>query len=274
MGSRGPGGARTGRFVPVLLFALWLLPPETRPLGQVLAAALAAAFVAVAWRRGGAGRSLWLGAAALAATTVWVHPAPALAVGPLSAWLLAGALGLAAADLGRRDPRALPLLRWTFVAGAAWTGLHALWQRAFGLERLARFVAERPDLPDATRLLQRIEEGRAFAAFATPAALGGFLALAVPVALGAALAARGRARLLGLAGAALGLVGLAASESFTGAAALAGGAGLVALVALRRGGARARRLGAATLALGLLLVASAVALRGRSCSTPRPSAGR
>jgi hypothetical protein len=83
--------------------------------------------------------------------------------------------------------------------------------------------------------MNRIEEGRAFAAFTTPAGLAGYLALALPLTVGLAIELRGRNRWLALIAASLQLAGLFSAASATATAALLLALGLAALATGVRG---------------------------------------
>ncbi len=253
--------------VAALLLLLPTLPPETR--GESLAgcAVLVVTLGALATARGlpRAGAGTLAAALALAWPLVRAASAPGAAVEPVTLGLLAGAAGLFAATfqpgLGadHRVPAAL-------AAAGGLAGAHAVYQRLWGLAAAARALEDgQAPLADQGLLLARLREGRAYAAFATPAALGCFLALALPVTVGLAMERRGRARAALLTAAALEAVGLLATESVTATAAL-----LVACLV-----AAARQRGAKTLAAltlcAAVLAGSVVLLRGgQVLSTSRP----
>lgn len=243
-----------------LLGVAAIFPPETR--GESMAGCavlLILSCLVVVWRRPAApsGQAMLATLLALAWPLAWAACAPGAAVEPLALFFLAGAAGVLAAATASalRQGESLPGL----LAGTGGlVALHALYQKLWGLERLAiRLETIASGLPDRDLVLARVREGRAFGAFATPAALGGFLALVLPVTVGLALARRGRARILLFLVAGLEGAGLLASASATACAALA-----VAVV-LYAAFARGSRRGLAMAALaGALLLAGVVVLRG------------
>jgi hypothetical protein len=215
-----------------LLVLLPLFPPEIQGTSAAGAAALLVLGAAFTLR----GASL-LTPVLLLAVAVWPLTIASVAPGAAPAAVALPLLALAAAacgsGAGARAPRLVPAL----LAGAgAVVAVHALWQAAFGLERTAMaLAAAASDDPVVLLAIARLREGRAFAGFATPAALGCFFALALPVTLGAAWEGRGRTRLALAAGALLQAAGLAATQSATAVGALAAAG---AIVALRHAGLR------------------------------------
>ena len=140
---------------------------------------------------------------------------------------------------------------------AACVAAHALYQSAWGLDRLADIVRNDPAFPDREAILVRLGRGRPFASFATPAALGGFLILALPVTVALAWAARGAVRVAWVAAAVCQVGALLAAASATATAALFGSVLLAAGV-----WSRARRtLAVVGLAL-IILLGTVVLLRG------------
>lgn len=249
--------------VLVLLALLALLPPETRGESLAAAAALVAVLAACAWRAGSRSREqlLLVVAAALAIPLIRFALAPGAAVWPIALAGIAAGAGISVAAL--RRPRALgePIGRVLAVAGGL-VSLHALYQRLWGLERLAERVAAEPGLPDREAMLIRLTQGRAFAAFSTPAAMGGFLALALPVTVVLVARARGPWRLIWCAALLLQLGGMLAASSATATVALLGA--LVLATLLWRVGGKAAW---AALALALVLLATVAALRGSEVLT-------
>jgi O-antigen ligase len=242
-----------------LLPILALLPPETRGESMAGCAALIAVLALVGWRRSGAslsGQPTLLVITAVALPLTWVALAPAAAVEPLALALLAGAagLGVAGAELEDRHRRRVATV---LAVVAAWVALHALYQWAWGLDRLADVVRNDAVFPDREAILVRLDRGRPFASFATPAVLGGFLTLALPVTVALAWAARGAARVAWVAAAACQVGALLAAASATATAALAGSV-LLALWAW----ARARRTLAVVGLASVLLLGTVVLLRG------------
>jgi hypothetical protein len=239
-----------------LLVVLPLFPPEIQGVSAAGIATLLALGAALALRT----RDLVL-PILLLAIAAWPLSIASLAPGAVPGAIALPLLALAAAAIGggaeaQTRARVVPLL----AAVGTVLALHALWQVTFGLERAARALTLGMGEDSTARLaVVRLREGRAFATFATPAALGCFLALSLPVTLFAAVAARGRRRLLLWAAAALQVAGLAATQSATAVGALAA-AGTWA--ALRRPGLR-RVLLPALLALGCLLGGILVLRRDR-----------
>jgi O-antigen ligase len=209
---------------------------------------------------------LILAAAALALPAARAALAPGAAVRPVAVALTAAALGLAVAGLERGRSLGERLATMLAAAGGI-AALHAVYQRLWGLGRLAEAVAADPSIPDRELILARLAFNRAFAAFSTPAALGGFLALAIPVTLGLSVASRGRRRWLWVLLLALQIGGLLSSASATATAALLGAICLGALI-WRAG----RRTTWIALAVAVVLLAALVALRGEELlSTSHPN---
>jgi len=232
-----------------------LLPPETRGEAAPAVAGLAALLALSCWGRiAAAGHAGLVLAALLLLPASLTASSPAASVEPVSLALLAVALGLAGA--ASRDHARAARLALCIAAGVV--SLHALYQRLGGLSRLAALVRLDATLPDRDVLLAKLEGGRAFASFQTPAALGGFLALTLPLAAGEALASTGRRRLAWGALAVLECAALVASASATAAGALLCAVGLWAA----RYPARARTRVAIVAALAAVLLAVAVQRQG------------
>jgi hypothetical protein len=203
---------------------------------------------------GDAPRALLLGMALAAASLAFLYPANA--VQPVAMAVFAAAAGVHFAGLPRefRWGAAVPV---SLSAAGAAVSLHAVAQKFWGLRALAEEVRGIPGVPDREAILARLEEGRAFAAFPTPAALGGFLALALPVTVAAALRSGRRARIPLWSAAALQVGGLLCAASATAAAALLGA--ILLAGATRKISRRQLVLGGATL---VLIVVAIAALRG------------
>ena len=222
------------------------------------AAALIALWGALAWRRPAAAwllLALGLGLLSFFPASL-VARAPGSVFQPLSVWILGLAAGVYASVLGagqrRRDTIALAL-----AVTAALVALHGLYQALWGLDELVSRIEAGMAVAGRRLVLERAADGRAFAAFPTPAALGGFLALSLPLTLGTALGRTGPARgaLMGLA--VIQGAGLLAAASATAAAALL--AAVVLGAAVARPAAR-RVLGAVV--IGTILVAGVILIRG------------
>ncbi len=254
----------TVRFVLLSILTLCLvLPPETR--GESAAGCslliLLLALLTTAHVASGPASALALGLA-LAWPLTLLSLAPGLAVEPLATLLLAATLGVCTASRAR-DVRTSLSLPTVLVAVAVLVSLHAFYQVAFGLEALARSVEASPGLADRDAILARLRAGRAFGAFATPAACGGLLAITLPVTVAFAWGHTRGKRLLLLAAATAQGAALAATASAGAVSAL-----LVAIVVLLvRRAASARALALAALALSGVL-AGIVAWRGASVIDP------
>ncbi len=247
-----------GRVLVCLLPLLALFPPETQGVAQAGAAALIVLLALLIGERSSdaRGRSLIVVGALAALAFSRVALVPAAAIEPVAIALLAAAAGLGAARCAE-DERATRGVLSGLAAVAGCVALYAVHQKLWGLDRLADAVLQDATIPDREAVLARLARGRAFARFATPAALGGFLALVVPATLGLAVWHRGRGRVWLLA------VSLAGGAAFLAAASATAGAALLVAVALAAvTWSRARRgMLVAGLALALLL-ASVAWLRG------------
>lgn len=175
--------------------------------------------------------------------------APGGSVEPIATVILAVA-AFVAASAAAKD-RLPERLAGALALGGAVVGTRAVYEAAWGLGRLAAEARDRaPALPDAAAIAGRLEQGRAYAGFATPAAAGGFLALALCATVALGISRTGRSRVLIFLAAAVQAGGLLSTRSLTAAASL-----LVAL-AILAAASRSRPLGAAVaaliLAIGLL----------------------
>jgi hypothetical protein len=211
----------------------------------ILIAAAAVATSADAVSRPG---SWWVFAGiplALVATRTAI--APGEAVEPVVSLLLAALAGFAAAGASVRDEILAPLL----AALVAFAGCRALYETWWGLPSWAARVRESAPTGDtALAVLSRLEQGRPYGGFLTPAALGCFLILTIPAVTAWAFGKRGGLRALGLGAAALGTSGLVATRSLSALGALGCA---IALAALRRRVAP-RALAAAAGAIGLVVL--------------------
>ena len=227
---------------------------------MAVCAALTGLLALRVWRAGGnvAGQTALVVAALLAVPACQAALAPGAAVRPVARVFVAAALGLSIAALASRGP-VLPRAARGLAAAAALASLHALYQWIWGLDRLRDQVLADPRVPDREIVLGRLEHGRAFAGFSTPAALGGLLVISLPLTVVLAVGARGRARWAWAGLGFLQVAGLLTSSSATAVAALLGallaGAGA-------RAGRGARRPAWAALGAACLLLVALVALRG------------
>jgi len=217
-----------------ILFLVGLFPPETRPESLIGCAVLCSLGALVLWigRLDGARALIPLLVSASACGFALTASSDGVLLMVWSRAVLAIAVGWVFFCLPK-DLRTGPWLVGVLAVTGTWASLHAIHQRGWGLEALAQAIRQGAVVPDAELVLVRAEVGRAFAAFPTPAALGGYLVLTISVLAGAAWAARGVRRwfLVGLGG--VQIAGLACTESVTavlaafGAVALALAAGQV-----------------------------------------------
>jgi len=242
-----------------ILLLVGLFPPETRPesmIGCSLLCALGALLLWVA-RLDGARALLPLLVSAAAAglalsatssgvlLTAWVQVMLAIAVGWICFCL-------------PKDFRAGAWLTGVLAVTGTLASFHAIYQRLWGLEALARAIREGAAIPHAELVLIRAEVGRAFASFSTPAALGGYLVLTIAALAAAAWAARGRRRWILITVTLVQVAGLACTESVTAVLAAFGAIGL-ALIA----GRLPRRAVLVGLALVGVVVVGVFLARGR-----------
>jgi hypothetical protein len=195
-------------------------------------------------------RAMLVASIACAGALAWAAQAPAAAVVPVSAGLLAVTAGLAAAWSSEDEGlvRGAVLILAIAASGVA---LFALTQRLWGFEHWTAIVEQQPDFPDRAAVLTRLGRGRTFAAFATPAALAGYLVMTLPLTLGLALSRGGRLRWLLFGAAAVEVGALFTAASATATAALLAALLLAVLVWGRAG----RRLLLAILVPVVLLAA-------------------
>jgi len=231
--SRPPATVAASAGAAALLLLLPLFPPEISGVSAAGAAALLALGAAFALRS-----RAQVFPVLVMALAAWPLSIASQAPGAVPGAVALPLLALAAAAVGTgTDARTRDLLPRLLATAGVLVALHALWQVAFGLERAAgALIRTAPDDPMTRLAVARLQEGRAFASFATPAAAGCFFALALPVTLSEAFAARGRPRVLLGAAVAIQSAGLAATQSATAVGALAA-AGLLAasrIPALRR----------------------------------------
>lgn len=258
--------------IPATLLALaTVAPPETRGESMAGCAALIALLALLSVRRSQPVRlALPLGLAAVAAPVlVRSAAAPGAAVEAVALWGLALSLGLLAAGLPHRG-RARTLCARALVVGGVCVSIHGLFQVLGGLDRIAGAVEHAPDLPWRELTLARLREGRAFAAFATPAALGGLIALSLACTVGIALERSRRWRGYWWLAAAMQLAGLAATASATACAALLAAASIGAWRLDRR---RGRVILAAGLAVTAVAVVGIFSSRGAALLDPTRADG-
>jgi hypothetical protein len=247
-----PVGAvsRVGSASSVLLglFAACIaFPPEIYGLGFAAAAILAALAAAVTSQRSAAAvASRWVWAAVPASVVaIRVALSPGEAVVPIIGGLVAALAGIAALGVTVSFDK---LGLW-MAAAVGLVSVRALYETIWGLAGRAAMLRASAG-PDAGAMLNRLEQGRPYAGFVTPAALGCFFAMTLPVVVAWALSRRGLPRVLGWLAAISGTAGLLATRSVTAMAALGGA---LAIAALRR------RVPARTLVgAGLILAAGAV----------------
>jgi O-antigen ligase len=242
-----------------ILLLAGLFPPETRPESAIGCALLLALGAVVSW----VGRLD--GARALAVLLATISAAGLLLVADSAGLLLMlwsrAVLALAAAWILFCLPKDQRTGSWLVaVLGAVGSvaALHAIQQKLWGLPALAEAIRQGAAVPDAELILVRAEVGRAYASFATPAALGGYLVLAISVSASAAWSARGSRRLLWLAVVAVQIAGLGCTESVTAVLSALGAAGLAGLA-----GRLPRRVALILVAVVAFGAAGVVLARGR-----------
>lgn len=219
---------------------------------------LVALFALLTWRPSAPGsRRIWmLVVAALALPAAWAAQAPGAAVLPPALALLAVAAGIGAASL-LRDESYGPRVAAVLALCGSLVAIHALYQRLWGFRALAEAVLADPSVPDREAVLIRLEQGRTFAAFSTPAGLGAFLLLAAPVTLALAWGARGARRWFWIGALTIQVGAFLSAASATATAALIGAMILAGLA--WKGG---RKAVVAGLLAGFVLLSAVVALRG------------
>jgi O-antigen ligase len=240
-----------------LFLVLGFLPPEVH--GESLAGA-ALLLVVLAIVPGGRAGSGLLGPFCVAVLCGGILARSAQAPGASIEPLTVGLLALAAAAHARSAAGPLEgdaRIPWAIAIAGGLTGVRAVWEKLFGLARLAEAVEATQALPDRDVVLARIHEGRAYAQFATPAALGCFLAMAAAVtwALRGDVSRKTAPRVVLWVLLALHAAGILASSSATAAGALA----VAAVLSLAR--LRERSL-APLLAVAAVLVVVVALLRG------------
>ena len=196
-----------------------LLPAEVHGSGAI-AVALLVALAAAATARESAGttasRLVWL-FVPLALVAIRASIAPGAGVTPVAWIVLAAAAGIASAAV----PRPLAPFPWVAAGLVAIEGARALYESIWGLARWAERLREAAPSADTLAVLNRLEQGRPYGGFATPAVLGGFLALMLPAVAAWSLGERGRTRSVGLACAGVGALGLVSTRSVGAVGALA-----------------------------------------------------
>ncbi len=207
----GPAGLALAAVLVLCVVA----PPEVR--GSALAA-MSLFIVAVSVTAFRPSTSLWVAASVpLVLVAMRTAIAPGEAVEPAIVMLLAALAGIGAAALSDRVEMLAPL----FAALVTFAGGRALYETFWGLNAAAARLREAAPVGDALAILNRLEQGRPYGGFSTPAALGCFLIMALPAVVAWAFGKRGAARAFGLGAATLGASGLIATRSVSAMAALA-----------------------------------------------------
>jgi len=239
----GPAGLALAAVLVLCVVA----PPEVR--GAALAA-IALFLVAVSAAAFRPSASLWvLAFVPLALFAMRTALAPGEAIEPVVCLLLAALAGIGAASVSDRAETLAPL----FAALLTFASGRALYETFWGLAAAAERLRDAAPAGDALAVLNRLEQGRPYGGFSTPAALGCFLIITLPAVGAWAFGKRGAVRGVGLGAVALGVSGLIATRSVSSMAALACA---FALAGLR--GRVAPRLVALTAGiLGLAIVAVA-----------------
>jgi len=205
--------------------------------------------------------------AGVSAVSACANLRPLLSIPALSL-LMTGLTVFALSSSVKPEPTRSRLV-FGLLAGGALASAYALWQRFGGLASLAPQAAEmlaaNPAM--AAEVRARLEEGRAFAFFLYPNALGGFLALSIPAALERWRAARAEKSQAGHLGYGILLILLASGLFSSGSiGAIASLALAFAVVALLRGGKRGKPVAVAMVAV--LLLAAAIVLARPSTAVP------
>lgn len=244
-----------GLSLVALVFVASVLPPETSGVslaGCALLVALATA-IATTMRRVPAGAWGLVAAVSCLALISRFGVSPGDSIQPAAAAVVAIAAYVAASAVA--DAGLLERLGLTLATAGAAVGARGVYEAVWGLDRLAAAVRDHASaVPDAAAIAGRLEQGRAYAGFPTPAAAGGFLVLALCATVGFALERSGRPRALFVAAAAVQGAGLLSTRSLTAAA------GLLVAVAIALFASRSRRLAGAAAAL-VLAIALVGALR-------------
>jgi len=253
-----------GLALAAVLVVCVVAPPEIRGAGQAAVAAFVALAVAgSAARAAGSAATRWVFAALpVALVAIRMALAPGEAIEPAACLLLGACAGIAAAHADEHGA----LFAWLFGALVTLVGGHALYETFFGLAAAAARVRASVPAGAMAAVLNRLEQGRPYAGFLTPAALGCFLIMTVPPVVAWALGKRGGARAFGLGAASLGAAGLVATRSVSALVALAAALGLASL----RGRVAPRVLAIAAGAIGLAVVGAGIA---RSDSVFAPTRG-
>lgn len=246
--SLGPAGLA---LVAVLALCV-VAPPEVR--GSSLAAialfvAVAAAAVSATAARSPASRFVLAGVP-LALVVMRLSIAPGEAVEPADCILLAAFAGISAAHAAEHDE----FFARMFAVLVAYAGGRALYEAIWGFATLADRMRDSVPTGAALAVLNRLDQGRPYGGFSTPAALGCFLILTIPAVAAWSFGKRGGARAFGLGVAALGVAGLVATRSVTAMAALAVALALAGL----RGRVTPRLLAVSAGGIGLAIVAAGI----------------
>ncbi len=239
--SLGPAGLALAAALALCV----LTPPDIRglSLAAVSVLALIAAFATSgAWASSAAFRSLLLMLpAAMIAGRAGI--APGKAVEPVACLGLAVLAGLSASALPGLLDRIVPMLA-VFVA---WLGGRALYEVFWGFPALAAQLRGTAVDP---ALINRVEQGRPYGGFITPAALGCALVVMIPPVAAWSMGRKGWQRTAGLAAAGLGAAGLVATFSVTAMTALCGSLALFSL--RKRRVLRVAAVAGAVLAAGII----------------------
>ena len=240
----GPAGLALAAVLVLCVVA----PPEVRGAALAAIALFVVGAAAAAFRPSA---SLWVVASVplvLVATRTAI--APGEAVEPAACLLLAAVAGIGAAHLSERAETLAPL----FAALLTFASGRALYETFWGLTAAADRLREAVPAGDALAVLNRLEQGRPYGGFSTPAALGCFLIVTLPAIAAWAFGKRGAARALGLGAVAFGGAGLVATRSVSAMAALACALALAGL----RGRVAPRLVALSAGALGLAIVGAAL----------------
>jgi O-antigen ligase len=227
-------------------------PPEVRGVGLAAAAlfiAVAATVVSATVVR--APTSRWVFAAIpLGLVAIRIAISPGEAVEPAACLLLAAIAGLSATQVGVREES----FAGVFAMLVAFAGGRALYETFWGMAATAERLRQALPAGQGLAMLGRLEQGRPYGGFSTPAALGCFLVMTIPAVASSALGRRGAARAMGLGAALLGAGGLVATRSVSAMGALV----VALLLAGWRGRVAPRVIALSAGAIGLAILAAGI----------------
>jgi len=240
----GPAGLALAAVLVLCVVA----PPEVR--GAALAAIALFLVVASATSARTPSSSFVFVAVPLVLVAVRTAIAPGEAVEPVVCILLAALAGISAVKAAER----VEFFARLFAVLLTFAGGRALYETLWLLPRAAGRWREAMPAGASVDMLGRLEQGRPYGGFVTPAALGCLLIMMVPAVAAWALGKRGGLRALGFGAVAVGALGLVATRSVSAMAALA----LALTLAGLRGLVAPRIVALSAGVIGLAIVAAAI----------------